>query len=230
MKYRKFFLPILLAAAAGFALRLTGANWIALAALSAAAALYTALRVRALPEKAQYGELFRGSVFSAISSVAAAGLILAANILAFLQATGATRIELLISRLDAILGALFALAIIASAAARLKKKTPAAWTALLPTAFLLLNLVLNFRRWSVDPVVLDYCYKLFFSICAMLGVYYTGGYLFDKGKRRVSAFWCLLGVFFAGVTLADGGPQHCLLAGGLLLLLAENAWQLLRAH
>ena len=244
MKKHGLLLPAALCAAAiGFVLRLLqlqeaaqsgglpeGGGWIILAAWSVLFAAFAVFSVRKIPEKPAYNELYKNHLLTTVLSVVAAGLILAANVYPLLAADGIAPAELLFARIDSILGIAAALSVVAAAAALRKGAKPGAWTTLVPTLFLLVNLVLNFRRWSVDPIALDYCYKLFFSIASMLGVYYCGGFLFDKGKRRVSAAWCLLGVYFGGVTLADGGLQHCLLTGGLMLLLMANAAQLLRAE
>ena len=244
MKKHGLLLPAALCAAAiGFVLRLVqlqatvqsgglpeGGGWIILAVCSVAVAAFAVLSVRKIPEESMFSKLYQSNLLTTSLSVLAAGLILAANVYPLLAGSGIAPSELLFVRINSILGITAALSVVASAAALRKGAKPGAWTTLVPTLFLLVNLVLNFRRWSVDPIALDYCYKLFFSIASMLGVYYCGGFLFDKGKRRVSAAWCLLGVYFGGVTLADGGLQHCLLTGGLMLLLMANAAQLLRAE
>ena len=36
----------------------------------------------------------------------------------------------------------------------------------------MVKLILDFKRWSVDPAVLDYCFALFAAIAAMCAVFH----------------------------------------------------------
>jgi hypothetical protein len=99
---------------------------------------------------------------------------------------------------------------------------------LLPIAYFILRLILNFKSWSMDPIILDYCFRLFAMIFTMLSAFLAGGFAFGEGRRRVSLFFALGGVFFCIVALADGGTEHFLQTGGALFYLAANAYGLMR--
>lgn len=69
--------------------------------------------------------------------------------------------------------------------------------------FTLLQLVCDYRAWSGDPLMLDYCYTLLADVVSMLAIFQLGGFCFDKGKRRITAFWCSCGVVLNAISLAD---------------------------
>ena len=50
---------------------------------------------------------------------------------------------------------------------------------LVPDVYLVVKLILNFKGWSTDPIILDYCIMLFALIFVVLGFYYSTGFLFD---------------------------------------------------
>lgn len=110
---------------------------------------------------------------------------------------------------------------------RYRGVVPSAAIHLIPCAYLILALIVDFRRWSVDPTVLDYCYDLFAAIGAVCAMVNLMGFCFDKGRRRETVFWCLAGCFFAITAMGGLGVVRCLTTGGLAVFLGVNAWQLL---
>lgn len=110
---------------------------------------------------------------------------------------------------------------------RYRGVVPPAVVHLIPCAYLIVALIVDFRRWSVDPTVLDYCFDLFAAIGAVCAMVNLMGFCFDKGRRRETLFWCLAGCFFSLVAMGDLGLVRCLTTGGLALFLGVNAWQLL---
>lgn len=77
-------------------------------------------------------------------------------------------------------------------------------TALLGLCFLFcLWLVSDYQVRAADPIILDYVYEVFAIVCSLLGLYFITGYSFQVGKPRRCVFFCLMGVFFSLVTLAD---------------------------
>ena len=89
-----------------------------------------------------------------------------------------------------------------------------------------LMLLLNFRRWSMDPTILDYCFRLFALIAGMCGLYHIGAFCLESGRRRMSAFWCLTGVFFSLVSSVGEQRSWQMMELGVFLWLLANAWQL----
>lgn len=94
---------------------------------------------------------------------------------------------------------------------------------LLPV-YLAVTLVADYRRWSLDPLVVDYCFPLLFIVSAMLAAYYLAGFRVGKGKRRITLFYTVCAVVFAGPVLADGGVQSILHTAALLIYLAAECW------
>lgn len=81
---------------------------------------------------------------------------------------------------------------------------------LLPIVYLVIKLILNFKNWSTDPIILDYCFLLFALIFTLLAFYHSTGFFFNKGKSRKTLFFCLSAVFFSAMAAAEG------IAGGSL--------------
>lgn len=79
---------------------------------------------------------------------------------------------------------------------------------LLPIVYLVIKLILNFKDWSTDPIILDYCFVLFALIFSLLAFYHSTGFLFDKGNPRKTLFYCLCAVFFSAMAAAEGIGSH----------------------
>lgn len=93
--------------------------------------------------------------------------------------------------------------------------------------WMVLVLLLHFKNWSMDPTILDYCFRLFALICGMCATYHIGTFGFDRGGRRVTVFWCLAGCYFLPVSAIGEALTWKLMAAGVCLWLLGNAWQLL---
>lgn len=192
-----------------------------LAVFSAAAVAALALLSRRLTPRSGYAETFSSSV-SALAVSAAAALLLAFSAVLPVMADP-SGIQLLIGAL----GLLAGLCVAVTAAQRFRGVIPPLAIHVLPCVYLAVRLIIVFKRWSVDPVVQDYCYDLFASIAAMCAAYHLGGFCLDKGQRRMSAFWCLTGVIFSAIALTGPGTSQRLFYGAALLWCAANGWQLL---
>lgn len=147
-----------------------------------------------------------------------AGVLLAAGNMPVLSGA-------MVMKLAAVLG-IFSGACFVITPFRKEYKPAVLW--LLPIVYFILRLILNFKAWSTDPIILDYCFRLFAMICTMLGTFLAGGFAFGEGRRRLSLFFTLGGVFFCIVALADGGTVQFLQTGGGLFYLAANAWGLMK--
>jgi hypothetical protein len=75
---------------------------------------------------------------------------------------------------------------------------------LLPVLYLLIKLILNFKSWSTDPIILDYCFLLFALIFSLLGFYHSAGFCFDQGKPRKALFYASAGIYFSLMAAVDG--------------------------
>lgn len=100
-----------------------------------------------------------------------------------------------------------------------------------PVFYLLIKLVLNFKGWSTDPIILDYCVVLFALIFALLAFYYGAGFVFDQGKPRRTLFCAMGAVFFCACAMMDGMMDlkfsTVITYGGFLLWQLPVIWNLL---
>lgn len=175
---------------------------------------------------------------NALQLVAAVGLI-CGNLLLWIQgrepttalATQSPAVSEALSAILAPLGLLSAVCIGAFAVLRLRGRKPSALLYMIGSIYLVVRLIVNFQEWNTDPSVHDYCFQLLAAICCMLSFFQLAGFCFDRGKRRMSLFWCLNAVVFCGITVADtfvhGAADEILVNGSLLLSLAVSSMQLL---
>lgn len=91
-------------------------------------------------------------------------------------------------------------------AAHFRRKGENPWpaTEVLPILYLIVKLIFNFKDWSIDPIILDYCVILFALIFALLAFHRTAGFVFDQGKPRASLFYALCTVYFSAAAMMDG--------------------------
>lgn len=181
---------------------------------------------------AVYAYFLRGrKKYSAISSrwmpllagsCAAAALLLVGSILRL----GAPMEKLAL--VIAVGGVVTAVCWVGTALSRYQAKPAHGALFLLPAVFYVVDLVLQFRLWTRDPVILDYCFDLLALICTMCALFHLGGYSFDQGRRRITVFFTLSGVFFNAAAMAGAPAAEFLgyLAAALWLLV--NLWLLLR--
>lgn len=180
-----------------------------------------ALTAAQLFRRGTYMESFSSGQMEMVISVCAAALILAGCAMALLAQPSGGNLML------NFLGILSALCIGATAMQRYHGTVPSIALHLVPCLYLVIKLIVDFKQWSVDPAVLDYCYHLFAAISTMCAVFHLGGFCFGRGRRRITTFWCLTSLVFSAIALADGGLSRCLLLGGMGLWTGINGWQLL---
>lgn len=77
-------------------------------------------------------------------------------------------------------------------------------TELVPVVYLVIKLIVNFKNWSVDPVILDYFPMLMALIFALLSLYGGAGFLFDEGRPGKTLCFASLTVFFSAMAAVDG--------------------------
>ena len=92
------------------------------------------------------------------------------------------------------------------------------FTILMPAYTCCLWLIAAYQQRAADPVVLDYLYELFAIIAALLGLYFTAGFSFERPKVFRASFFSLLGVYFSLVTLADQHDLAALLRYGFVIV------------
>lgn len=76
-------------------------------------------------------------------------------------------------------------------------------TSLEPCLLYCVWLISTYQNRAADPVVQDYLYEVLAIVTALLGLYFVAGHSFGNGKPPRCVFFCLAGVYFSMVTLAD---------------------------
>lgn len=111
-------------------------------------------------------------------------------------------------------------------AAHCRKRGTPAYPAveLMPVVYLVVKLILNFKNWSIDPIILDYCVILFALIFSLLAFYGGAGFVFDKGKPRTTLFYAMASVYFCAAALMDGVADRS--AATIITYLGLLLWQL----
>lgn len=238
-------LPILMVllalSAAGYALRTrqlrvgfdatglpTGQGVVLLAILCVLAVLLAAFAALGVQKRSAFAENYTNHRIPTVLLVLGAGLLAGGCAFELMdQQLGATSAELLLSRAAGALGIASGLCFVAMSAIRHQGKKPTAAPWLIPVVYYILQTVFSFKTWSTDPVIVDYCFKLFALITVMLSTFHAAGFVFDAGSRRSCLFFCLCGVFFSCVTLADGGTPHMMRTAGAALFMLATAFELL---
>ena len=222
---RFFLILIAVFAAAGFFLRRAeragaDAGW--LIGVSVAAAL--ACLVVSVTRKpcGKFAAMFPPSKIDGAAGVAGSVLLAVGGFLMLVQSAGFAR---LIGGVAILAGACLALASLT----RARGNMPKVGLYVAVVLFYVVKLFYDFRHWTVDPAVLDYCFWLFAAICFMLATFHAAQFCFDLGKRRVLTFFALMGIYFGAVSLADLQGGEALLCGGGTLWMLACAWQALRA-
>ena len=83
-------------------------------------------------------------------------------------------------------------------------------------------LISDYRGWSHNPLVADFCFPLLFLVSAMLASYHLAAFRVGRGKRRTTAFFVGCALLFAGPVLAGGGWRSVLRALAVCIyLIAE---------
>lgn len=222
---RFFLILIAVFAAAGFFLRRAeragaDAGW--LIGVSVAAALAClAVSVTRKP-CGKFAAMFQPSKIDGAAGVAGSVLLAVGGFLMLVQSAGFAR---LIGGVAILAGACLALASLT----RARGNMPKVGLYVAVVLFYVVKLFYDFRRWTVDPAVLDYCFWLFAAICFMLATFHAAQFCFGLGKRRVLTFFALMGIYFGAVSLADLQGGEALLCAGSTLWMLACAWQALRA-
>lgn len=111
---------------------------------------------------------------------------------------------------------------------RVRGRTLPATAFMVPALIYAVELICEFRYWSRDPQILDYCFDLLSLICIMIATFHLGGFCFDKGRRRMAVFFHMAGVFFTAAALADGSTASRARSFAAALWLLANLIVLLR--
>lgn len=67
--------------------------------------------------------------------------------------------------------------------------------------FMMIRLISQYRHWSADPQLQDYCFQIIALVCLMLSSYQRALFDANSGKRRPYAFFNLAAVYFCCLAL-----------------------------
>ena len=147
---------------------------------------------------------------------------------AFLMALGSA-VRWNVNMVLALGGFVAAVCWVALALVRRQGTTPSAALFMLPALFYAVELIIEFRGWSRDPLIMDYCFDLFALICVMCATFHLGGFSFQKGKRKLSVFYCICGAMFSAMAAAgyvDGAAEASAQLAGLFIQVGNTLWLL----
>ena len=166
----------------------------------------------------EFAQVFGKNIADAAGSGVGALLLLLGCALSAWKGTGA-------GRYIGILGAAAGLMLVRAAALRYGGAKPSAALHVPAILFYVAKLFYDYRRWMVDPTILDYCFLLLAMLCFMQAAYHTAAFCFDRGDRRALVFFSAAGVYFGAVSLPGASAQEALIYGGTILWLLAALWQ-----
>lgn len=155
------------------------------------------------------------------SAAAAAGLMAGCGYYA-LKIPVSDTLKLVLFSVGVICGAL----LIISDALRIMDKASNFMLLLLPCLFLAGKLVFDFKQWSYDPIVIDFCFKLLASITAMIACFNLAGFPIGVGRKRATIFFCLLAFAFSAMLIPDYLIGRDCSIGELVIYLSLGLWSL----
>lgn len=166
---------------------------------------------------------FRGSmVWNLLSAAAAAALMVGCALRSFATPLNDTA-HLMIYTAGVAFGAL----LVISDALRIWGKKSNLFLLLLPCLFLAARLIFDFKDWSHDPIIIDFCFKLLSSITAMLACFNLAGFPIGCGKRRTTILFCMLCFVFSSMTVSDCLLQKGCSIGDLIIYVSLGVWSLI---
>ena len=174
-----------------------------------------------LTKQTDYNAVFRSSTPDFVLSVLGCVLIAIGGVMRLVNETG-------FSRVIGVLAIIGAVAIFLSGMLRMQGKEPKTFGYIAVLLFYIVKLFFDFRRWMVDPAILDYCYLLFSSISFMLATFYAACFCYNHGKRRLLVISSLCGIFFGFACLPDLTIMELLIYLGSILWMFCCSWQALR--
>ena len=161
-------------------------------------------------------------------SVGGSSSVIVTLVAAFLMTLGSA-VRWNVNAVLALGGFVAAVCWVAVALVRRQGTTPSAALFMLPALFYAVELIIEFRGWSRDPLIMDYCFDLFALICVMCATFHLGGFSFQKGKRKLTVFYCICGVMFGAIAAAgyaDGAAKETAQLAGLFIQAGNILWLL----
>lgn len=151
--------------------------------LCALAIGWIAWSVRSLGNLPSYSQLFPRSLLAAIGNVAAAAGILTVRSSAVFLETD------MIITLSRVVGVLSAVSLVYLGWCRFRQLRPSFLLHCIVTVYFMLHMVAQYRLWSAEPQLQNYCFALLASVLLMLTFYHRAGLDTKYQSRRAYVFF-----------------------------------------
>lgn len=112
-------------------------------------------------------------------------------------------------------GFLAALALLVIGICRMLSKKPFFLCHGIISIFFALQLINQYRRWSADPQLMDYCFYLLALICLMFTAYFLAGFDVNMRSHKGLIFFSLAATYFCCLALPESGDTPLLIFGAL---------------
>jgi hypothetical protein len=106
-----------------------------------------------------------------------------------------------ITTLAGVLGLMAAGSLCVLSLCRLRGQQPNMLFHICVTVYLMLRLICQYRIWSGDPQIINYCWSLLASVCVTLSCYQSAAFDGNLGARRPHAFFHLAALYFCCLSL-----------------------------
>lgn len=105
-----------------------------------------------------------------------------------------------------------------------KRSKVVIWLLILCCVFFAGQLIYDFKRWSTDPLVIDFCFRLLAQVSAMLAIMHLSAFLLSYGHKRIAIFWSACTVLFTLMQLPDLIIAKTLSLGEFMIPLGTAIW------
>lgn len=203
----------------------TGSLWLLWLVLfaAAAAAVILVLLLRLPRVKKGTDASFAQRAGDPIALLLAVVLLVSGSILELLRDSSGANLYLH-------LGGVLAGLLMAVAALRRRLGRPVSFWLVFPVSvWAAVRLILHFKDWSFDPRVIDFCYRLFADVSALLALHFLSGFTLKVGRGRAAVLWSLLAYVFAVASVPDFLLGWGTTLGEFLICLGVGVFCLLQA-
>lgn len=105
-----------------------------------------------------------------------------------------------------------------------KRSKVVVWLLLLCCLFFAGQLIYDFKHWSTDPQVIDFCFRLLAQVSGMLALLHLSSFLLSYGHKRITIFWSACTVMFTLMLLPDLIIAKSITIGEFMIPLGTAIW------
>lgn len=153
---------------------------------------------------AAYGDCFPASFCQGAASLLAAAVIALRSLSLLPQA--ADTMDLAASAFGMVAG----IALITVGICRFAGKQPSFLCHSALSIYFALQMICQYRHWSADPQLLDYCFYLLAFICLMLTSYFLAAFDAGMGSHRALWFFSMAAAYFSCLAIPESGDAGLL--------------------